>query len=176
MEFKDYYKILGVDADADDKAIKAAYRKLARKYHPDVSAEEDAESSQTGKHLLFLKRSQEDEDFGDKSTQTGKAQSREEGEGGIAAIEWHRSDDSAKPGEFAVVSALVDDTDQKEEHGGDATMVEHLEDRSLHRLFLVNRHPEHDKPHVADTGIGDQFFEIGLGHRAHGSIEDVDHR
>jgi len=43
MEFKDYYKILGVDADADDKAIKAAYRKLARKYHPDVSSEGDAE-------------------------------------------------------------------------------------------------------------------------------------
>jgi curved DNA-binding protein len=43
MEFKDYYKILGVDPDADDKAIKAAYRRLARKYHPDVSAEEGAE-------------------------------------------------------------------------------------------------------------------------------------
>jgi curved DNA-binding protein len=43
MEFKDYYKILGVDAGADDKAIKVAYRRLARKYHPDVSAEEDAE-------------------------------------------------------------------------------------------------------------------------------------
>lgn len=43
MEFKDYYKILGVDPDADDKAIKAAYRRLARKYHPDVSTEEDAE-------------------------------------------------------------------------------------------------------------------------------------
>jgi curved DNA-binding protein len=43
MEFKDYYKILGVDADADGKAIKAAYRRLARKYHPDVSAEENAE-------------------------------------------------------------------------------------------------------------------------------------
>lgn len=43
MEFKDYYKVLGVDVDADQKAIKAAYRKLARKYHPDVSAEEDAE-------------------------------------------------------------------------------------------------------------------------------------
>ena len=43
MEFRDYYKILGVDPDADDKAIKAAYRRLARKYHPDVSTDENAE-------------------------------------------------------------------------------------------------------------------------------------
>jgi DnaJ-class molecular chaperone len=37
VEFKDYYKILGVDRKADDKAIKAAYRRLARKHHPDVA-------------------------------------------------------------------------------------------------------------------------------------------
>ncbi|BAP43106.1 curved DNA-binding protein [Pseudomonas sp. 21LCFQ02] len=43
MDFKDYYKILGVEPSADDKAIKAAYRKLARKYHPDVSKEAGAE-------------------------------------------------------------------------------------------------------------------------------------
>jgi len=43
MEFKDYYDILGVDADADKKTLKAAYRKLARKYHPDVSTQSDAE-------------------------------------------------------------------------------------------------------------------------------------
>lgn len=43
MEFKDYYEILGVDPDADQKTLKSAYRKLARKYHPDVSAETDAE-------------------------------------------------------------------------------------------------------------------------------------
>jgi len=44
MEFKDYYSILGVEPDADLKAVKTAYRRLARKYHPDVSSETDAES------------------------------------------------------------------------------------------------------------------------------------
>jgi curved DNA-binding protein len=43
MEFKDYYKILGVDAEADNKTIKTAFRKLARKYHPDVSQDNKAE-------------------------------------------------------------------------------------------------------------------------------------
>ena len=41
VEFKDYYRILGVDRSADDKAIKAAYRKLARKHHPDVAKGKD---------------------------------------------------------------------------------------------------------------------------------------
>jgi molecular chaperone DnaJ len=37
MEYKDYYKILGVGKNADDKSIKTAYRRLARKHHPDVN-------------------------------------------------------------------------------------------------------------------------------------------
>ncbi|MCB1739440.1 MAG: DnaJ domain-containing protein [Gammaproteobacteria bacterium] len=42
MEYKDYYATLGLPRDADQTAIKQAYRRLARKYHPDVSEEPDA--------------------------------------------------------------------------------------------------------------------------------------
>lgn len=44
MEYKDYYQLLGVTKDAAQKDIKRAYRKMARKYHPDVSSEKNAEA------------------------------------------------------------------------------------------------------------------------------------
>jgi curved DNA-binding protein len=44
LEFKDYYQVLGVQRDATAEDIKKAFRKLARKYHPDVSKEPDAET------------------------------------------------------------------------------------------------------------------------------------
>ncbi|WP_353168294.1 DnaJ domain-containing protein, partial [Providencia sp.] len=44
MELKDYYSIMGVNRTDDLKTIKTAYRRLARKYHPDVSKEPDAEA------------------------------------------------------------------------------------------------------------------------------------
>ena len=44
MRYKDYYAVMGVGRDASQDEIKRAYRKLARKYHPDVSKEPDAEA------------------------------------------------------------------------------------------------------------------------------------
>ncbi len=44
MKFRDYYETLGIDRSADPDEVKRAYRRLARKYHPDVSKEANAES------------------------------------------------------------------------------------------------------------------------------------
>ena len=57
MEFKDYYTVMGLARDATPDDIKRTYRKLSRKYHPDVSKEKDAEArfKQLGEAYEVLK-------------------------------------------------------------------------------------------------------------------------
>lgn len=59
MPFIDYYKILGVDKNASDKDIKNAYRKLARKYHPDLNPNDD------GAHKKFQELNEANEVLSD---------------------------------------------------------------------------------------------------------------
>ena len=60
MQFKDYYETLGVARDASQDDVKRAYRRLARKYHPDVSKEANAESrfKEVGEAYEVLKDSE----------------------------------------------------------------------------------------------------------------------
>jgi len=55
MSKRDYYDVLGVPRDASQEAIKGAFRKLARQYHPDVNKAKDAKnaSKKSMKHLRF---------------------------------------------------------------------------------------------------------------------------
>ena len=53
MQFKDYYSVLGVEPSAGDAEIKSAYRRLARKYHPDVSKEVGAEDKFKALHVAY---------------------------------------------------------------------------------------------------------------------------
>jgi curved DNA-binding protein len=95
MDFKDYYGILGVDAAADAKTIKSAYRKLARKYHPDVSEEDDADErfKEVAEAYEVLKNKDKRAEF-DAIRQYGGAQ------GFQPPPEWEARDFGSAGGEF----------------------------------------------------------------------------
>ena len=84
---RDYYEVLGVDRNADDAAIKSAYRKLAKKYHPDMNPG-DKEAEQKFKEASEAYAVLSDADKRRKYDQFGHAAFEQGGggAGGLAAL------------------------------------------------------------------------------------------
>ena len=79
VEFKDYYKTLGVSKTASEKDIKAAYRKLARKFHPDVNAgnkEAEAKFKELGEAYEVLSDPEKRQRYDQLGADWGSYQSR----------------------------------------------------------------------------------------------------
>jgi len=91
MSKRDYYEILGVPRDSDENAIKSAYRRLARQFHPDVSKADDAEErfkevNEAYEVLSDTEKRQRYDRFGHSATQGGYGQGPGAGFGGFGDI------------------------------------------------------------------------------------------
>jgi len=90
MDYKDYYKILGVEKTATKDEIKKAYRKLARKYHPDVN-QDDKKAEEKFKEINEASEVLTDSEKRAKYDQLGSSwQSFQQGGGGTGGFNWNQ--------------------------------------------------------------------------------------
>lgn len=89
MEYKDYYKILGIDTNASTEEVKKAYRKLARKYHPDVNPT-DKEAARKFAEISEAQEVLADEEKRKKYDQLGADWQKYENAGNADDFDWSR--------------------------------------------------------------------------------------
>lgn len=160
-EYKDYYKIMGVERSADQDEIKRSYRKLARKYHPDVSKEANAEHKfkELGEAYEVLKdpakRAQYDQ-YGEHWKEQQQAQQRGHAAGG-QGHQQHYQQSNIDENDFADFLNSIFRQRQQQEHNAfyeqgqdiNAKLTISLEDsfhgseKTLHLQFpIINDHGE----------------------------------
>ncbi len=96
MDYKDYYKILGVDKNASKDEIKKAYRKLARKYHPDTNPN-DSEAAKKFSEINEAHEVLSDDEKRKKYDQLGSDWQRYQQSGGTGGFDWSKYS-TASPG------------------------------------------------------------------------------
>ena len=106
VEYKDYYEVLGVPKDADEKAVKAAYRKLARKYHPDVNPNK-AEAESRFKEINEAYEVLSDKEKRSKYDQFGADWQRAQQSGQAGDFDWSRY--QAGPGQGGYTRYTTED-------------------------------------------------------------------
>jgi curved DNA-binding protein len=99
VDYKDYYEVLGVPKDADEKAVKAAYRKLARKYHPDVCADK-VEGESKFKEINEAYEVLSDKGKRAKYDQFGADWQRAQQSGQTGDFDWSRYQTGQQPGGY----------------------------------------------------------------------------
>ena len=108
MEPKDYYKILGVDRTADKKAIQKAYRKLARKYHPDVNPN-DKEAEGKFKEVSEAYEVLSDEEKRALYDKFGSDWQHAQQTGGTGGFDWSRYQQQGNGGQQQYTYSTADD-------------------------------------------------------------------
>src|SRR5216683_811352 len=114
------------------------------------------------------------EHFGDEGGEARQTHPGKKREAGNPCVHRHLMRESAEAIDLAMMSAVVNHTDQDEEHRRDRAVVEHLEDRAVDSDRRERRHPEHHVTHVANRRIRDELFVVLLRHRAECAVDDVD--
>jgi curved DNA-binding protein len=138
MEYKDYYAALGIARDATPDDVKRAYRKLARKYHPDVSKEADAESrfKEVAEAYEVLKDPERRAAYDEVGRRwSGDRRSGEPPPGWDAGFEFGDREFGASEGEFSDFFDALFGRHARARHGGAATFRARGEDH--HAKVLI---------------------------------------
>ena len=139
MEYKDYYKTLGLTKEATQDDIRRVYRKLARKYHPDVSKETDAEEQfkAVGEAYEVLKDPEKRAAYDQLGADLKAGQDFRPPPDWDAGYEFHGGDSGATPGREEDFSDFFADLFGKRGRGG-AGRAQHAHGEDSHAKVLID--------------------------------------
>jgi len=140
MKFKDYYQTLGVERNATQDDIKHAYRKLARKYHPDVSKDPDAEArfKELGEAYAVLKDPEKRVAYDQMGSEWKAGQDFQPPPGWDAGFEFSRYD--AAPGDAAEFSDFFETLFGRQGRHAQAHRTMHAQGQDHHARVMIDLH------------------------------------